>query len=533
MFAQIAPGETPGWSYFTGPWFCREMEETDLDKDASFFREHRRSDFSDVVHAKKLSTGVKRSPLLFLDRRGPTTTRQLRSTKYMRFLTAWDDTFTWNQFYQADGIPAEWAGMAVVQCDGRLAICVCDSGNAYSKPYYSDWMAGGSIDIYLGKYVSDRSNTRIDVREFVNIRQAEYHVDKDGHVTFNGSVPDWLRVVVNYCHHGSPGYGNYMSIMQRVCRELLSNLETEALIGRMSDYQSWSKTYYDPSSTRWDRGVFSPLDGEMKPSFAFKLHEPEVILDGYDDIMFGRGTEAYWRNYLIEKAYLAAVQSIPRMSDNNISNMLEIASFIKSLVIDHKVEIPKSLNDYWLSYRYSYSTSKMDAEDAIKFMHRYRDLGQWSSLKCRGMSDHVLEDGTKVRCRCTLEITPKELTLLAKVWKSLYTFGLTPSFYVIWDMIPYSFIVDWLIPVGDIVASWDTEREFTANYDIKSLIFSLSYDARSSDIYMCHYYSRWLAKTPPQLHGYYFFEDDPSSATVGKRILDTIALTVHLPLPLP
>jgi hypothetical protein len=129
-----------------------------------------------------------------------------------------------------------------------------------------------------------------------------------------------------------------------------------------------------------------------------------------------------------------------------------------------------------------------------------------------------------------LDIAPKELALLNKVWKSLYTFGLTPSFYVVWDMIPYSFIVDWLIPVGDIVASWDTEREFTSNYDIKSLIFSLSYDDGSNAFYQNHYYTRWLSSTPPQLHGYYFFEDDPSSATVGKRILDTIALTVHLPL---
>jgi hypothetical protein len=529
IFCQLSPGATLDYRYYCGPWFCRDKEEVDFDKSSNFFREKRRTTFSDVAHAKTLTASRKLPETIAINYSGPTWVRELRRNR--KFVGSWNDTFTWRELSEDYG-GNDWAGMAVVQSDGKLSICVRISGNYYQKPD-SGLIGAGGVDVFLGKYVSDRSSTSINIKYFVNVRLQEFRIHTDGTITWNGSgVPDWLKIRVKYSwkkSHG--GYGNGMAFSQTFCDGVLEDLYTEAFIGKINNYSRWSQTYWSTQSTAYDKGVYNIFEPYAKNQIAFKLHEPEVIFDHYDDIMFGRGMEAYVRNLLIEKAYLAAVQSIPRMSDNNISNLLEIASFIKSLVIDHKVEIPKSLNDYWLSYRYSYSTTKMDANDAIKFMHRYRDLGQWSSLKCRGSHTEVLEDGTMVKCRCTLDIAPKELALLNKVWKSLYTFGLTPSFYVVWDMIPYSFIVDWLIPVGDIVASWDTEREFTSNYDIKSLIFSLSYDDGSNAFYQNHYYTRWLSSTPPQLHGYYFFEDDPSSATVGKRILDTIALTVHLPLP--
>jgi hypothetical protein len=218
------------------------------------------------------------------------------------------------------------------------------------------------------------------------------------------------------------------------------------------------------------------------------------------------------------------VDSVPRMSDNNISNMLEIIGFIKALVIDREIEIPKSLTDLWLGYRYQYSTTKMDVKEAIAFVKRNKSLGDYSKLKCYGQSsiDYL---GTTVTCRAVATVSPKTLDTVRKIWRSLYTYGLTPSFYVVWDMIPYSFIVDWFLPIGNILAVWDTEREFKEMYRIKDLQYSLTYTVPSRyGTIRC--YSRWLAGAPPELQGHYFFDNSASKKTVVKRILDATSILI-------
>lgn len=254
----------------------------------------------------------------------------------------------------------------------------------------------------------------------------------------------------------------------------------------------------------------------------FLLHEPGVIMDGTDDMLYGTGFEHYWREVAKQHAYLDALQHVPKMSDNMISNILEISSFIKSLVVDHRVKIPDSLSDLWLAYRYSYGTTKMDADEAIRFVHRHMDLGKWTHLKTYGSYSFTFKE-TRILCRCELEVYPKALKTVQKVWSSLYTYGLSPSFYMVWDMIPYSFIVDWFLPIGDVMAAWDAEREYKHAYDLKDVNFSLEYE-RQVGGFPVHFYTRWYSSTPEPLRGYYFLEDDPSTKTIVKRIIDAGAL---------
>jgi hypothetical protein len=90
-------------------------------------------------------------------------------------------------------------------------------------------------------------------------------------------------------------------------------------------------------------------------------------------------------------------------------------------------------------------------------------------------------------------------------------------------MIPYSFIVDWFLPIGDVMAAWDAEREYNMAYDLKNVNYSLEY-VREVDGSPIHHYTRWYSSTPEPLRGYYFLEDDPSTKTIVKRILDAGAL---------
>lgn len=263
----------------------------------------------------------------------------------------------------------------------------------------------------------------------------------------------------------------------------------------------------------------------------FLFYENYVVRDHVDFMAVG-GTKdfsQYWWNVLQQNAYLDALHNVPKLNDNSISNILEIVGFIKALVVDHKIDIPKSLADAWLSYRYQYTTGKLDAKEAIDFVHRHRSLGSLDKwISCYG-AYRVDFKGSTITCRCGLDIRPKELATLQKIWRGLYTYGLQPNFYVIWDMIPYSFIVDWFLPVGKLAGLLDAESQYSSvNYEIKNIIFSYSYDVTEEHgLYKAHQYTRFLSPGVVTLNGLYFFEEDPvSTKVVGYRALDALSLTL-------
>jgi hypothetical protein len=292
-------------------------------------------------------------------------------------------------------------------------------------------------------------------------------------------------------------------------------------------YSGYTGTPWYPISDDYYSDIHVP---KVDPS-VFLLDEADVIGNNLDPILLGKDTDfsGYWRNWLTQHALLAACESLPRLSENSISNIIELVGFIKALVVDHKIEMPDSLQSAWLSYRYAYSTTKLDAEEAIEFVHRHMDLGGLDrAISCYGVSSCEYGD-TTITCRCCIDTVPRNLDYLGRVWRGLYTYGLTPSFYTIWDMIPYSFIVDWFIPIGDITSVLDADRMYLSGeyYDIKNVCFSLSY-VRELDNYNVKCYTRWKGSIPPCFNSFYWFDRPaPSRRTVGYRVLDAISLFVH------
>jgi hypothetical protein len=260
-------------------------------------------------------------------------------------------------------------------------------------------------------------------------------------------------------------------------------------------------------------GALLPNPGRM-----FLFNEP--------DDLFLMGPREYWLKYLCQTAYVDALQSAPKMNDNNLQNIAEVASFIYNLVVKHRIEIPHGLQDAWLSYRYVYNTGKSDVNDAIAFMRRTHDLAKITGpLKCHGMSYTTAVEDTNVTCRCSLSLQQKELSRLRRIWDQLATYGLTPNFYVLWDFIPYSFIVDWLIPVGDMLNVTDTFNRFNKNYTISDVCFSLKYRRADDAGYQYQLYYRWPSSPLESLNEFYWTEKpDPSARTTLYRILDSVSL---------
>lgn len=276
------------------------------------------------------------------------------------------------------------------------------------------------------------------------------------------------------------------------------------------------------------------MDDWQRPSSnlkqCFLFHEPDTFdRSPYKPLVgFDPNQSYYWREYMLQHAVRDACDNLPKLNDNSIQNILELTSFIKALVVDKKVEIPNNLQSAWLAYRYSFKTTKMDLEEALQFMKRNVDLGGWEqSLRAHGTCRKNLYD-TDIVATCSFQITPKHLSTLKEIWRALDTYGLTPDFYVVWDSIPYSFIVDWFLPVGDMLSTKDvsTMRLSGEYYEITNVSYSLKYIRRFGDgDVSC--YARWAGSLPSDLNPLYWFDcNTPSDTTLVQRVLDAGSLFV-------
>lgn len=256
---------------------------------------------------------------------------------------------------------------------------------------------------------------------------------------------------------------------------------------------------------------------------AFLLHEVEQIRDGLPAGVLYHDTSGYWTEYMKQHAYLDALEHMPRLNDNSISNILEICGFLYNLIHRRKIEIPNSWGQAWLQYRYQFTTGKLDLEEGIKFFKRKVDLGSLNRrLRIHGQSS-IDYEGIHMVCRCSATIRPKIVDWIDRLSRELFVHGLSPTLYVIWDMIPFSFIADWFLPIGDTLSVMDASHAYSGvYYDIKDVVYSISYINNGIKLY-----SRWLGGTPPELHSFYWFENSGvSGKTICNRILDAASLLI-------
>jgi hypothetical protein len=232
----------------------------------------------------------------------------------------------------------------------------------------------------------------------------------------------------------------------------------------------------------------------------------------------------YWVEYGKQHAFFEAIESVPRMSDNNIANILQFTSFIYNLVVRHEVSIPESLSDAWLSYRYSYNTTKLDVEEAVKFMRRHADKFL-RGFGLRSYGQHTFNyEGMPVTVRCSVRIRNKQLDIIGKVWRALDTYGLRPNFYIVWDSIPFSFIADWFLPIGDVLSVADARQRVAEYYTFSGITYSMTYFPLQDGI-RWKSYRRWVESAPPELSGTYWLEDgNVSPKLAAYRALDLASL---------
>jgi hypothetical protein len=519
---------------------CCLYEDTELVEMDSYFWNTHHLPMNDVVHSKIVADGQSTlTPNLVIA--GSNNLFPSRVMSYGEFVYDKDPPFAIGEDILIDGCPT-W-------------LFVNNVNECYSIRFSFPWSDGRfwamiQVEYYTAVYGSSRYVYKCSAS-----CQAQFDGDKGdqplfppngwlvkfrptGRVTKSGNAPN-LDELASLAQVGGMGLSAVMFGYNRQyyihrCKGLFDELlhDVEAIVktwsdkGRKSKYKGWTRYTY---KTDLDLSIPDLVPYHKR----FLLHEDFIIAEGGSSLISGNAYSAnFWREWLIQSSYLDALNSTPTLNDNSISNILEIVGFMKSLIIDRKIDIPKRLGDIWLSYRYTYGTTKMDAEEAIAFVHRYCDLGtldQW--IHCFGSARHTYSNAdftASITCRCGLKIRPRDVAMLDKLWRSLYTYGLQPNFYVIWDSIPYSFIVDWFIPIGNLAKAWDAESMYDGTYyEIKDVVFSLSYDITDEYHNTYHQYSRWHTDGVPRLNGFYQLIEDPASTRViGMRILDAASLFI-------
>lgn len=176
--------------------------------------------------------------------------------------------------------------------------------------------------------------------------------------------------------------------------------------------------------------------------------------------------------------------------------------------------LSKRIASLWLAFRYAVCTTKSDVQtytSAIKTL-----------TSCKVDEDLVFHasDGTYNMTVRMQRHLPVELNGVVQRFRE---FGLDLSFENFWDMIPFSFVVDWFAHLGDLLHDTGSFSFYDSElYTFQSICFSRGYYGLSPDGPI-HYYERKVSSIPPQM---VWSTDDESNKTVIKRVIDGITLII-------
>jgi hypothetical protein len=183
--------------------------------------------------------------------------------------------------------------------------------------------------------------------------------------------------------------------------------------------------------------------------------------------------------------------------------------------------VRKVLPDIWLKYRYMYNTTKADAEAAVDYAIKKKFSYLQGDEVLRGNIGISL--GTlslKMRLENTMDIG-------RNVKKSIQDAGLFPDLVTLWDLVPFSFVVDWISPEFESALEDLSQREWSETYKVKELL--VTHDEEwimryaGFDYHFSHYQRELLSECPQ----FEIYEDpDPHTKgkTIVKRIVDGVSL---------
>lgn len=179
---------------------------------------------------------------------------------------------------------------------------------------------------------------------------------------------------------------------------------------------------------------------------------------------------------------------------------------------------------WWFQGRYVWSTSWSDADQAYRYL-QYQMQQQLDplyvnpTLHGRAVCD---EDAT---VRISFKARERAVTGFAKFIDYIYTMGLAPTPAVLWDFVPFSFVVDWFFPVGNSLEQFSRNKFFSPVYYeyYDGYCCSLKYKQQTPAGFRVQCYTRWYQSNCPSVEiGHTLLDGGsrPTDVTTAFRFTD-------------
>jgi hypothetical protein len=229
---------------------------------------------------------------------------------------------------------------------------------------------------------------------------------------------------------------------------------------------------------------------------------------------------------------------------NNIANAKMIFDTLKSLVtgewsslisdLAKEKSTAKVAADLWLKYRYAYTTTKSDINAEIE--RAKRALPKDSTII--GRAGQTIGK-TEYHATCIAQ-NPLYQEYLNHIYDQMARLGVAPTWQNVWDLVPFSFIVDWFVPLADFSeqerlnqyingSSSDVVMRFSGYcYSAKTVLYDDYRHNEWSGRLSLSYYDRVAGIYPTVSSEIAWYRKPKSAKTWSKRVLDGISLIIGM-----
>lgn len=236
---------------------------------------------------------------------------------------------------------------------------------------------------------------------------------------------------------------------------------------------------------------------------------PEEYLRIYFSDFAPRNAKSLCSNEIFSDLMNTCMDDSIRLQSNNIANLQNMGELVDTIIHPYKFLCNlvgsgslKDLGNMWLTYRYMYTTTLLDAQEAKAFWWDQGGLYtafSTSQQKLRAKASSELLDDFNL----TLVINDDTYDDLGlQTAKLMDQIGLFPSYHNLWDMIPFSFMVDWFVGVDNFVSAYDNYCRFNSLYSTEVISLSCkgkrTFSTPWGDVNMS-FYLRDVARTLTEL----------------------------------
>jgi hypothetical protein len=261
---------------------------------------------------------------------------------------------------------------------------------------------------------------------------------------------------------------------------------------------AWQKAPYNLPLGYYLRSGIADIGGDPVTVLGSPRHDALTICEAYTtkfdiDAVWAKAYEKL-RGRIYSSAslgvdfaeYRQSLQMLERSVDTLVRftravrrlDFLTAAAILRGHVVPPKVNRRRAWASNWLEYHFGWEPLVRDIYDSIEVLHNpiksfTATKGTAFDMKAGSYRDDngsVIDSGRWVcYLRCKQGATVRSIQ--SGTLHSLEQFGLLNPLSIAWELVPFSFVVDWFVNVGDVLRSYSDFAGMTLEKQYRTRIF--------------------------------------------------------------